>query len=620
LEDLILKNHLRDLWLEHGRLHGAEIYLLAVLIISGTIACFLLPISGGYDEEQHLMRVWEMSDYTFLPNEKLGNELPFPRVYWEMSYRRESIVRAVPPDFWKKYGNLSLDAHDYIYNINTRSVYSPPLLLPQALVMRFLGRSRQWPALTVYYICRLAGLLTYILLTLLAVRLIPYGKWILAILATSPVAILQAATITPDTISNGIALLFIAGSLATAVKKELGRRELISLSLLFLVLFWGKVNIAPLALLPFLIIKPSQYKMRYGYYIVLIISIALFLIEVAGWNLFAYSRYHDALAGANPSAQIKFIFANPFRFSAILTNNIWMNRIDYLRAWIAIYGLDYWPVPIWTFYLYGAGLLTGLFIKGDNAPEKRTRMGLVIVYIAGYLGTIVSLYLSYTPAGSELVQGVQGRYFAGIMPLLFLALAGLPLLKQSRVPFYFPVVLAGLSLLLYVTGMYLSYHVTCGSQYYMPGLCYQPNYKNWAPNDRYSEPITKNLSLTQEIASECNRMKELRVWIDASAADPVGITEFTLSDVIRDHKVISLNVLNSKLPNKNWYTLYFPTQPDSNGKLYLLAIREDEKSKAGPRFSYSLQSEYLEGRLYENNQPVNTDLIFQAGCSAGWTK
>jgi len=144
--------------------HKAEVYAFMVLLLFGTMACFLLPVNGGYDEEEHLIRVWEMADLTFLPNEKLGNELPFPMIYREMSYRREYIIRAVPSYFWEKYGNLSLDAMDYVYDVNTRSVYAPPLLLPQAMVMRLLGLNFQLPALAVFYAVRLVELLSYILL------------------------------------------------------------------------------------------------------------------------------------------------------------------------------------------------------------------------------------------------------------------------------------------------------------------------------------------------------------------------------------------------------------------------------------------------------------------------
>ena len=620
MEKVKLKNNINRFSFKHGKLHGAELYLLIVLLVFGTAACFFLPISGGYDEEQHLFRVWEMSDYTFLPNQKLRNHMPFPRLYLMLSYRRDSIVRAVPSDFWKNYGSLSLDSKGYVDDIDTRSVYSPPLLLPQALTMRFLGRSHILSALAVYYACRLAGLLSYIFLSLLAVRLIPYGKWTLAILASSPVLILQSGTITPDTISNGIAFLFIGGCLLIATYKEIGRKELAALAILIFVLFWAKINIIPLVLLPFLIIPPSKFKSRNGYIFLLVTTIVLFLVEVAGWNIIGYSRYSDALPGADPVGQIKFILADLPQFSKIIFGDIWFHSLVYLNDWIAIYGLNYWPVPIWTYYLYGAGLFASLFIQEEeNIPEYRIRIGLVITFVAAYVWTIVSLYLSYTPTGSSAVFGVQGRYFTGVMPLFFLAVTCLPFLKQIHVPTYIPLFLGGSSLVLYITGMYLSYQVTCGSQYYAGGLCYQPNYKNWDPNALYSAPVSAELSLKQKLAAECDGMTEFRVWMDSSAADPNGVTEFSLINSTTDQTVISLSVSNADLPKKTWYTINFPPDRNSTGNDYAFNIRTSTGGD-GPRVAYSIKPDYLRGKLFENDTAIDKDLIFQMGCVAGWNK
>ncbi len=599
-------------------LHGGEIYLLVVLLVFGISVCFFLPVGGGYDEEQHLMRVWEMSSFTFLPNEKLGNEMPFPRIFWDMSYRREFIVRAVPPDFRETYAKLSLDAQDYMYSIKTRSVYAPPLLLPQALVMRYLGRSLQWPALTVYYACRLIGLFCYAFLAWLAVRLVPFGKWVMAILASSPVAILQAATISPDSISNGIALLFIGGSLALAARPKYQWKHWLWLCLLFLILFWGKINILSLALLPFVIMRPSRFQMRFGYVLLLGVAISLFLVEVLGWNLIAYSRYYDALEGADPLGQVRFILGDPLGFIGILGSSVWVNLLDLLYAGTAIYPFGYWPVPIWVYLLYFAGLLAALLLGGSSSrPDARTRIGLGIVFIATYLGTFASLYLSYTPVGSESVQGVQGRYLTALMPLLFLALARLPVPKGVRLPAFVPVALVGAGVAMYTAGMYLSYHVTCGSQYYQPGLCYQPNYKNWAPDELNSEPISQGLSLTQEIVSECGGMTELRVLMDATGADPEGSTELVLRDFGRDSVISSAVVRNQDLPVGGWFVLDFPPVRESLGRLYLLEVHH-VSGGTGPRLAYSVRPEYLEGKLLENDQPVLNDLLFQAGCVAGW--
>ena len=615
-----MRDRIRHFFLQNERWRGAEIHLLVVLLVFGVAACFLLPLSGGYDEETHLLRVWEMSAYTFVPNDELGQEMPFPAVYWELSYRRQFIVRAVEPDFWEKYGKLSIDAHDYIYgSVETRSVYSPPLLLPQALVMRFLGRRQNLPALTVYYAIRLIGLLSYTLLAWLAVRLIPSGKWVLAILATSPVAILQASTISADAISNGIAFLFIGGTIAIAHQKELRWKEWASLVFLFFLLFWGKINLVPLGILPLLIIPPSKFRMRHGYIACLGAILALFLVEVLGWNLLAYSRLHSAPEGTDPAGQIQYILAQPLEFISILATDVLAKSFSYMVDWIAIYGFAYWPIPVWTYYLYGAGLLSALSIR-EGELERRTRIGLLIAFVVSYLATIASLYITFNPVGNGFIGGVQGRYFTTVMPLLFLALACLPFQKRIRVPAALPVTLGILSLALYIAGMYLSYHVPCGSQYYQKGLCYQPNYKNWAPDELYSPSISNQLTLSQEIVPECNGVTELRVWVNATGADPTGGTEFSLKDVNLGRVITSRNELSSNLPRGDWYTLSFQPDWESKGRFYLLTIRGNEQSVSGPRIAYSLRPEYPAGKLFENDQPLGMDLIFQTGCLAGLDK
>lgn len=620
MEAFLLEGQSRHIAPGGKNIHKAEIYLIVALLVFGIAVCFLLPIGGGYDEETHLMRVWEMSSYAFVPNERLGVDLNFPAVYWDLSYRRQMLIRTVEADFWEKYGSLAIDANDYIYgDLSTRSVYSPPLLLPQALVMRLLGRSWQLPALTVYYACRLVGLLSYIFLTWLAVRFVPFGKWILAILATTPVAILQAVTISADSISNGIAFLFIGGTLAVAQRKEIRWKEWAFLAILFFILFWGKLNLVPLAILPFLVIRPSKFKMRYGYLILLVTTLALLLLEVVGWSLLAYSELRTPPEGTDPVGQVKFFFTQPLVFIPILAKNVWMNSLSYMRGWIAIYGFDYWPVPIWTYYLYIASFVTALIAHtNDERPDSRTRWGLLIVFAITYLATIVSLYITFNPVGFDLIDGVQGRYFTTVMPLLFLALAGFPFVRQFRVPALFPVILAVLGLTLYCAGMYLSYYVPCGSQYYQPGLCYQPRYKNWSPDEVYSPPITNQLTITQELVSECDGMTELRVWLNTEGAAPDGRTQFFLKDMDFDREVLNESVANSTLPVKSWFALNFEPDWDSDGKFYLLTISSDDQDVPGPRVAYSLRQEYRAGKLFENDQRIDKDVLFQVGCIAGF--
>ncbi len=610
------------------RLSPPEIFVIVVLFVLGVVTVFATPLSAGYDEETHFVRAWEMAHLYFIPNEQLGAKLPFPALYWELSYRRQPIVDAVPPGFWSKYGALPIDAHDYVYaNVETRSVYNPLLLLPQALTLRYLGLSLKLPALPVYYACRLVGLLSYMLLAWLGVRLIPYGKWLLALLAVSPMALYQAATISTDTISNGIFFLFLGAALAIASRQELTWVHWLALLGLIALLFVAKVNLVYLALLPFLLIAPSRFKMRWGYVLLAAAAFLLLLIEVGGWNVVAYSKVTRALTGASPTEQLLFIASHPLQFVKIIAGDVWTNTPLYMQGWVGVYGYNYWPVPLLTYVLYPLAVVAGLWLTGQGPlPDRRTRIVLACLFVVGYLLTIASLYVAFTPVGSPYVAGVQGRYFTVVMLLLFLALLGLSLTRTGRAPSsstqasvltrpVLAVSLASISLVLFTLGLLLSYHVSCGSEYYSWSLCYQPNYKNWAPQDSSSPPISPTLTLTQEIVPACDGMTQLSVWVNSNGADPAGATTLTFRATSEKNDLVRQTFTNAQIPKNAWLTVNFSPEWQSKDQLYLLKLAGS--SAGGIQVGYGGKSEYTAGKLLENDTPSQQDILFEYGCIAG---
>ncbi len=613
------------------RLAPPEIFVLLVLCVLGLVVVFATPLSAGYDEETHFVRAWEMAHLYFIPNEQLGAKLPFPALYWELSYRRQPIVDAVEPGFWSKYASLPIDAHDYVYaNVETRSVYNPLLLLPQALTLRYLGLSLRLPALPVYYACRLIGLLSYVLLSWLAVRLIPYGKWLLAILIVAPMALYQASTISADTISNGIGFFFVGAVLAIARRETVTWKGWAALFGLIALLFVAKVNLIYLALLPFLLIPPLKFRMRFGFVLLAAAAVLLLLTEVGGWNVVAYSKFTRALTGASPTQQLLFIASNPLQFVKVITNDVWTNTPLYMQGWIGVYGYNYWPVPALTYILYPLAIIAALWlVEQGPLPDRRTRLVLAGLFVLGYLLTIASLYLAFTPVGSLLVAGVQGRYFTVVMPLLFLALLGLQFRRQdkstpaaalsARVSAltrpWLAVLLATTALLLFPVGLLLSYHVSCGSEYYSWGLCYQPNYKNWAPQDSSSPPISPSMTLTQEIVPACSGMTELSVWVNSNGPDPAGTTTLTFRAPSEQKDVAQGTFTNGQIPRDGWLTVDFSPEWQSNGQLYLLTLKGS--SAGGIQVGYGGKSEYTAGKLLENQTPSQQDILFEYGCIAG---
>ncbi len=618
-------------------LSAPEIFLLIMLLVFGSVACLSIPISAGYDEETHFVRAWEMAHLYWIPNEQLGGKLPFPAIYWELSYRRQPIVEAVPPGLWSQYGSLRMDAHDYVYsNVVTRSVYSPLLLLPQAFVLRYLGLSLDLPALFVYYACRFAGLLSYLVLCWAALRSIPFGKWLLAVLMVSPMALFQASSISADTISNGIGFLFLGASLGLAAKEQLSWKHWLLLIGLIALLFMAKVNLLFLVLLPFLLIRPSRYQMRAGYQLLGAATVLLFLLEVAGWNVLAYSHFTRMLEGASPTGQIQYILSAPLNFIRIIAADIWTNGLAYLQGWVGVYGYNYWPVPAVTYVLYPLAVTAALLVSSREVRagtvnkvdstligQRVTTVVLTALFVAGVLLTIVSLYVAFTPVGSQFVAGVQGRYFTPVMPLLLLGLAGwLPttgltgrIFRANMQPVArWTTGLAIAALALYAGGMVLSYHVPCGSEYYQPGLCFQPVYKNWAPDAASSPAVGPSMMLTQEILPKCNEMQEVDVWVN-SPGDPAGTAQFTLRSSQGEALVIQKSFNNADLPENGWMRLVFQPQAASQDNLYLLTV--SGSSPNGIRVGYSLRADYTDGKLYQNGTAVSQDILFQYGCRAG---
>ena len=123
---------------------------------------------------------------------------------------------------------------------------------------------------------------------------------------------------------------------------------------------------------------------------------------------------------------------------------------------------------------------------------------------------------------------------------------------------------------------------------------------------------------TRQAGALINGLTEVRVWVNATDSEPNGQTRFILRDPSQPREVVSAPVSNSELPTGSWYTLHFQPDWSSAGKLYELTIQGESPGSLGPKIAYSLRQEYPEGKLFENEEPISKDLIFQTGCLAGW--
>ena len=600
-----------------------ETLFLFFMLLFGIPMIFLIPPGAGYDEEDHLVRVWEMARGSFLPGQLQPQEMQYPIVFRDFAYRQQGNSGVIDAEYWQQYGRASLYEDGIVRReLDTKSVYSPPLLLPQAIALRLFHRGDDSPALPVFYASRFASLISYLVLGWLSIRLIPVGKWIILVLALAPMALFQAATISPDAISNGIGFLFIAGSLKTTEQKEIGWKELSVLLLLIALLFLAKLNLIPLVLLLFLIMPPRQFAQSRMYLFLLAGTLILFLLEVAGWNALAAARSSPLLANeANPAGQLMYILSYPLSFLITLVKDLFANGGIYLQGWINGYGYYYWtpPLILSLFFLFSLGAALWVGSRREQI-NRQYRLAFLLVFLAGYVATVVPLYLTFTPVGLDQVFGVQGRYFIPLAPLLVLALSGISLPSKASVPtsrwITVPLTMA---LAFNLVAIFFSFHVPCGSTFYRADLCYQPFFRDFPRESRVSPPIAEDVSLMQNIQVACNGLGGVRIFMRSSGHP--GITRFILQDSSSDEILLDTSVTNSQLPAEDWYPLRFQPDWQSAGKEYTFQIIGVESpASQGPQVLYTTQSEFDLGNLRENGQELQEDILLQYGCTTGLRK
>jgi hypothetical protein len=298
------------------------------------------------------------------------------------------------------------------------------------------------------------------------------------------------------------------------------------------------------------------------------------------------------------------------------------NGWTYFQGWINGYGYYYWTPP-WIVSLLFLLSLVAAFVSDRTRDrlQARDRLVLVLIFLAGYLATVASLYLTFTPVGAEQVLGVQGRYFVPLGFLLFLALTGISWKAATSISSRWIIVFLSMALLFNLLAIFLSFHVLCGNTFYESRLCYRPLFKDFPSDTHLSPPLSSSTRLEQEFQAGCKGMTEVRVLLHSSTASNGGSTRFVLEEAESKKLLLDQAIADDRIRREDWYSLRFEPDWNSEGKQYRLRILGMEApAEQGPQAFYTTQPEFDLGNLYENGQPLPEDLVLQYGCVAGLRK
>ena len=596
-----------------------ELFFSILILVVGIFLVFVTPIGAGFDEDTHLGRIWEMSKGVIIPNQYLSQGPYYPYAFYQLSYRQDVNLTPLSWQDWLSQQSVKID-WDNMINHKTRAIYFPTLYIVQAFIVGVLGRLLDTPVALMYYAVRLSYLLTFVLVTYLAIRFIPIGKWLLGVLSILPMSLVQASSISPDAINNGISFLFIAWVFylnSDANREKFAKKDWFITAFLVLSICTLKLNSIFLLLL-LLLIPRAKYGSKKWLTAFVVFTVIAVLLVFVGWNLFTSSELSVISTGeTSPSKQILGMLSDPGHYLTALVYNIQTQYQRYYMEWVGVSGYAYWKMPILVYLLTPVLLLiTVLAEQAESLLDIKKRLALVLIFAITFVGTITIFYLIYNPPDSILIPGVQGRYFIAAVPLLLLAV-----FPQKAVLNHVQAWLKWGSVFIALVGalaLTLVYHVPCGSSWFSGGLCYLPQYKNWST--AASLPVSINVSnrAQQTFIADCENLSQIRIWGNAKADTAGEKLILHLNEDGTGRTLASTELPVDQLPADGWFYFNFPVVPDSLSKNYVLDIRSSNEVGVGNMsIAYSKTNEYKNGNLSINGQAQEGDLLFQYGCLTG---
>lgn len=313
---------------------------------------------------------------------------------------------------------------------NPIAVLNPVSYLAQAPVMA-IGEAVGLSPPAIFYLGRLAGLLTGIALTFFGIRTIPVHKHGLAALALLPPILFSRSTLDADQLTNGLAFLFIAMAVGgIAATGAIRWRTIVALAVAAFLLAQAK---SAYLLLPLLTVAiPGQ---RFGSGSRKAAACALIavpgILTSIGWMLLLKLTYFTDLTYrtwsgvVQPHQQLIAVLAHPFGYAAVLFRTVFTTPFI-PRAVVEFFGVFGPPVQLPAeLIIVLAGLAMAALLSGDRVavPALQTwpAKGLAIAIAAVTLLLILTLlYLQWTRFGSPVIDGFNGRYLYPLAPLLLL--------------------------------------------------------------------------------------------------------------------------------------------------------------------------------------------------------
>jgi len=411
--------------------------LSGLVFLAGGVFAVVTPPFQVADEPAHFQRAYQLSGGGLIPvvqSGRTGGFMPSALAVDTMAFH-DIVMKPETRLTLKTFKARLAGAHDLrapepeqFVDFSNTARYSPVVYLPQ-LPGIWIARLAGLDVFGILYAARITALITacvFLFVSLCLLRAVPRLRILFFLLYSSPMSVFVLASASSDCITIALSALVIAIAIRLMACFDPG------------LFYWGLGAGAALGLckqvyflLPLVLLVPVLKQGRAGSRRHAAMLFAAALVPWGIWSLvmgFVYSAPRtDRLVG--PWLQLAHMVAHPLAVLDVFFHDLAVNFYYYKDTFIGRLGwLDVWLSTkiinqYWLLLLLSVVLaLRADFAKTQGSDRRAWFLTAGNILFSSSM-VYLSAYLSWTPVGSPVVEGVSGRYF---IPVSFLFVALLP--------------------------------------------------------------------------------------------------------------------------------------------------------------------------------------------------
>lgn len=420
-----------------------KIFLAIAIPIGMAYLIFLIPTYAP-DENAHIYRSYEISEGILFTktNEKNLIKSNIPSFFVENNHKTLNKYNKLNEEVKKdtNYEN-KVEVDNPAYS------YFPTLYFPNT-IMFLIGRIFNINGIIVLYLARIVNFIIFLICGYYAIKIMPFGKILLMTYLLIPMSVHQAISLSADSITNSTILLFIAYTLNLYYKEKINKKNKILYIALAALVSVQKIVYFPIVLISIILIKVKEMtkneKIKFIITTIvagLVVGVLWILLEPKGE---ATEDIYAIQNNINSVEQIKFILTHPISYIKVLCNTIDVNIENYY-LWFMGFSLGWMDIGVKRIWLdiYFIMLLFSPFLEKN---DKELKIGDKLVFIGTFLIifvlTLTALYVGHSGVGTDIVKGIQGRYFMPVVILLLLCMCGKErYIKLKNVKLIYPILI-----------------------------------------------------------------------------------------------------------------------------------------------------------------------------------